>query len=153
MFFEPFAIGQNDSISKQKPEISITGFIDVFYAYDFDEPKSNIIQPFFYNHNRHNEFNLNLGLIKFGIKHSKYRSNLAFHSGTYVNDNYASEPSVAKYISEASVGLSLNKKNNLWIDAGILEGRLLKSQEDILKRGNKFTDTDFFLTSSIAISF
>ena len=47
----------------QKPTINIYGFVDIFYVYDFNEPVTDYRQPFFYNHNRHNEFNLNLGII------------------------------------------------------------------------------------------
>jgi hypothetical protein len=112
-------LAQSDSIWKKKPEINFSGFIDVFYAYDFNKPTTTYRQSFFYNHNRHNEFNLNLGFIRLAVDHAKYRAKLALHAGTYVNDNYASEPGLLKNIFEANVGLSLNKKNNLWLDLGI----------------------------------
>jgi len=110
---------QTDSIWKQKPEIVFSGFMDIFYAYDFNKPQTHFRQSFLYNHNRHNELNLNLGFVKASVKHTKYRANFALQSGTYVNDNYASEPGLLKNIFEANIGLSLNKKNNLWLDAGI----------------------------------
>ena len=114
------AQGQTDSSAwGQKPEVSYSGYVDIFYAYDFNEPKTNYRQPFFYNHNRHNEFNLNIGLIKITAKHLKYRANIALQAGTYVMDNYAAEPTALQHIYEGNAGLSLNKKNNLWIDAGI----------------------------------
>lgn len=114
------AHGQTDSsVWSQKPEISYSGFVDIFYAYDFNKPQTNYRQTFLYNHNRHNEFNLNLGLLKVSTKHLKYRANLALQAGTYVIDNYAAEPTVLQHIYEGNAGLSLNKKNNLWIDAGI----------------------------------
>lgn len=114
------AHGQTDSsLWTQKPEISYSGYVDIFYAYDFNEPKTDYRQPFLYNHNRHNEFNLNLGLIKVSARHLKHRANIALQAGTYVMDNYATEPTALQYIYEGNAGLSLNKKNNLWIDAGI----------------------------------
>ena len=114
------AQGQTDSsVWAQKLEISYSGYVDIFYAYDFNEPKTNYRQPFLYNHNRHNEFNLNLGLLKISAKHLKYRANIALQAGTYVMDNYATEQTALQYIYEGNAGLSLNKKNNLWIDAGI----------------------------------
>ena len=107
------ARGQTDSIIwGQKPEISYSGYLDIFYAYDFNEPKSNYRQNFFYNHNRHNEFNLNLGLLKVCVRHLKYRANITLQSGTYVIDNYAAEPAILQHIYEGNLGLSLNKKNN-----------------------------------------
>ena len=113
--------GQSDSSDwAKKPEVSFSGYLDIFYAYDFNEPKTDFRQPFLYSFNRHNEFNLNLGLIKVSAKHLKYRANIVMQAGTYVMDNYANEETALKYINEGNVGLSLNKKNNLWLDVGIL---------------------------------
>jgi len=115
---------RTDSIWKKKPTIEITGLVDIFYAFDFNRPKTSYRQTFFYNHNRHNEPNLNLGIIKLSIQHPKYRANFALQAGTYVMDNYASEPKVFKHIFEANAGFSINKKNNLWLDAGILPSHI-----------------------------
>jgi hypothetical protein len=122
--FLPLLTRAQDSLWKAKPEVKLTGFVDVFYMYDFAKPDGNQRQPFFYNYNRHNEFNLNLGLIKISVEHAKYRANLAFHSGTYSNDNYAQEPGLLKNIFEANVGVSLNRKNNLWFDMGVLPSHI-----------------------------
>lgn len=115
---------QQDSLWRQNPDINISGFIDVFYAYDMNKPKTDFRQSFLYNHNRHNEFNLNLGLIKASVRHIKYRANFAIHTGTYVNDNYAVEPGLLKNILEANIGLSLNKRNNFWLDVGIMNSHI-----------------------------
>jgi len=112
-------LSQNDSIWQKEPEISMSGFIDVFYCYDFNEPSTSYRQPFLYNHNRHNEFNLNLGFVKLNVNHLKYRANIALQAGTYVQDNYSSEPELFRHVFEGNAGFSLNKKNNLWLDAGI----------------------------------
>jgi hypothetical protein len=115
---------QNDSIWHQKPTLTISGFADVFYVYDFNQTLGTERQPFLFNHNRHNEFNLNLGFVKLGLEHSKYEANLALQTGTYANDNYAAEPGLLKNIFEANVGVSLNKKNNLWINAGVFASHI-----------------------------
>jgi hypothetical protein len=111
---------QVDSTWQHQPQFNISGFADVFYVYDFNQPQGLKRQAFLFNHNRHNEFNLNVGIVKFGVEHSKYRANFALQTGTYANDNYAAEPELLKNIFEANIGISLNKKNNLWLDAGIL---------------------------------
>ena len=116
--------GQTDSIWQQKPQLNISGFADVFYVYDFNQPQGTERQPFLFNHNRNNEFNLNLGFIKFEVEHTKYRANFALQTGTYANDNYAAEPGLLKGIFEANVGISLNKKNTLWLDAGVLPSHI-----------------------------
>jgi len=112
---------QTDNPWNKIPDFYINGYLEVFYAYDFNRPSAVQRQPFFYNHNRHNEFNINHGLIGFGVEHSKYRATLTMQTGTYPNDNYSDEPGVLKNIYEAYIGLSLNRKNNLWFDAGIFE--------------------------------
>lgn len=76
---------------KQAPKVSGMIFMDVFYTYDFNQPQSTLRQPFLYNHNRHNELNLNLSLVKLEIENPKYRANVALQTGTYPNDNYAAE--------------------------------------------------------------
>lgn len=113
-----------DSTWQQKPQINISGFADLFYVYDFNQPQGTERQSFLFNHNRHNEFNLNLGFIKFGLEQTKYRANIALQTGTYANDNYAAEPGLLKSIFEANIGIALNQKNNLWLDVGILPSHI-----------------------------
>lgn len=110
--------------SASAPQIRVSGFLDVFYCYDLNRPSGPSRQSFFYNHNRHNEFNLNLGIIKLDVEHEKYRANLALQAGTYVTDNYTQVPDMLKNVFEANMGLSLNKKNDLWLDAGILTSHI-----------------------------
>lgn len=114
----------NSEVWAQDPEINLSGFVDVYYVYDFDKPTSGYRHPFLYNHNRHNEFNVNLGFVKLNVDHIKYRANLALHAGTYVEDNYASEPGMLKNFSEANIGISISKKNKLWLDVGILPSHI-----------------------------
>lgn len=118
------ASAQNNTSGTIKPEIAFSGFVDIFYAFDFNMPAKNHRQDFLYNHNRHNEFNLNLGILKVSAEHSKYRANLALQTGTYPMDNYAAEPDVLKHIFEANAGVSLNRKNSLWLDAGIFASHI-----------------------------
>ncbi|SDA43788.1 Putative beta-barrel porin-2, OmpL-like. bbp2 [Algoriphagus alkaliphilus] len=119
-----FARNQADSSWSHQPTLHLSGLADVYYVYDFNQPASIKRQAFLFNHNRHNEFNLNLGLIKLYLEHSKYRANFSLHAGTYGNDNYASEPGLLKNIFEANIGISLNEKNNLWLDAGIMPSHI-----------------------------
>lgn len=114
---------QTDSIADKEKQLKISAFVDVFYSYDFNQPTGNVRQPFLYNHNRHNEFNLNLGLIKVSMDKKKYRGSLALQAGTYVQDNYVNEQ-LLKYVHEANVGVALSKKNKLWLDAGIFASHI-----------------------------
>ncbi len=121
----PFPLlAQKDNAWNTTPAFRLSGFVDVFYSYDFNQPKSNYRQTFFYNFNRHNEFNLNLGYLKLSAEHEKYRTHLALQTGTYPFDNFATEPEPFKNIFEANVGIVLNQKNNLWLDAGIFASHI-----------------------------
>jgi len=99
--------------------LTISGYAEVYYQYDFNKPADNNRPGFIYSHNRHNEFNLNLGFIKASYTAERVRANLALAAGTYMNANYSAEPGVLKNIYEANAGLKLSKKKNLWLDAGI----------------------------------
>lgn len=138
---------------QQKPEASLTGFMDVFYVYDFNRPQGTERQAFLFNHNRHNEFNLNLGLVKLSMEHPKYRANLALQTGTYANDNYAAEPGLLKNIFEGSIGISLNKQNNLWLDAGVLPSHIgfesaISMDNRTLTRSLLAENSPYFLTGA-----
>ncbi|WP_101446642.1 porin [Pontibacter ramchanderi] len=102
------------------PEVRFEGFADIFYAYDFNKPAVGYRQPFLYNHNRHNEFNLNLGLARAAVEHNRYRGALALQVGTYASDNYAAEEEVMRHVFEANAGIALDRQAKLWLDAGIM---------------------------------
>jgi len=110
---------QKDSSFHSSPSIKLVGFLDVFYGYDFNQPEAGQRQDFFFNHNRHNEFNLNLGLLQIQVDQEKYRAKLGLQSGTY-----AAEEDVFQNIYQANIGVALDKKNRWWLDAGIFESNL-----------------------------
>lgn len=113
--------------SAQEPKPStfaISGYVDVYYGYDFNKPSNNTRPAFLYSHNRHNEFNLNLGLIKATYNTERVRANLAIAAGSYMNANYAAEPGVLKNVYEANAGIRLLKQKNLWLDAGIFSSHI-----------------------------
>ena len=124
MFLSINSFAQKDTAIAKKPVVEMSGFVDIFYSYDFNKPKTNYRQSFLYNHNRHNEFNLNLGYLKVAVNHTKYRANFALHGGTYSNDNYAAEPRTFQNVFEANAGISINTKNTLWLDAGIFASHI-----------------------------
>ena len=149
--------GQEKSNEQQIPDLSISAFMDVFNVYDFSQPQTIARQDFLYNHNRHNEFNINLALLKLDLQHSKYRASFGLQTGTYVNDNMAAEPSVLKNIFEANIGISLNKNNNLWLDAGVLPSHIgfesaISMDNFTLTRSLLAENSPYFL-SGLSLSF
>lgn len=114
--FIGFTGNAQDSISKVK--IDVSGFIDTYYSYDFDQPESKFKQNFLYNYNRQNSFNINIALLRASISYGNVYVKISAHAGTYVEDNYASEN--IKYLNEAYLGVFLNKSKSTTLEAGIL---------------------------------
>ncbi|SFA90422.1 Putative beta-barrel porin-2, OmpL-like. bbp2 [Flavobacterium swingsii] len=142
-----------DSINNLKPKIDFSGCIETYYSYDFNKTDIGIRQPFLYTYNRHNEFNINLGLVKVSVSNAKYRANLALQAGTYVSDNYTAEDEELRLINEANVGISLNFKNNLWLDAGILPSHIgfesaIGANNQNLTRSILAENSPYFLTGA-----
>lgn len=107
-----------------KNPLSINGYIETYYSYDFANPSDHNRPGFVYSHNRHNEVNLNLGFIKAAYATDKVRANLALMAGTYANANLAAETGVLKNIFEANAGVKISKKKSLWVDAGIFSSHI-----------------------------
>jgi len=107
----------------QKP-LKISGYAEIYYQYDANNPENNSRPSFVYSHNRNNEVNLNLGFVKANYETEKFRANIALAAGTYMNANYAAESGVLKNIYEANVGVKISKTKNLWIDAGIMPSHI-----------------------------
>jgi hypothetical protein len=104
--------------------LTVSGYAEAYYQYDFNKPADNYRPGFIYSHNRHNEFNLNLGFVKASYTADRVRANLSLAAGTYMNANYAAEPGVLKNIYEANAGFRISKKKNLWLDAGIFSSHI-----------------------------
>ena len=111
---------QNDTLNKLK----LSAYGEVYYSYDFSKPTNHEKANFLYNHKRHNEFNANLLLLKANYQDKYFRANIGFMAGQYAQYNLISEPTWAQFIYEANIGVQLSKKQNLWLDAGILPSHI-----------------------------
>lgn len=120
-------IGFVTGLSAQETENKswrIRGNGEFYYQIDFNNPKTNTRPVFVYNHNRNNEVNLNLGLLRMNYEKEHLRANLGVAVGTYMNANYVSESGGFKNIYEANVGFKLSKEYALWLDIGILPSHI-----------------------------
>lgn len=109
--------------STGKP-LTISGYTEIYYNYDFNTPSDHLRPAFLYSYNRSNEVNLNLAFVKAAYTINNVRANLSIGTGTYMNANLAAEPGVLKNIFEANAGLRLSNKKDLWLDAGILPSHI-----------------------------
>jgi hypothetical protein len=145
-----------DSVSvKDSSGLSFWGFADIYYGYNFNLPPSRIDgelvtgNSFLYSHNRHNEFNLNNGIVGVDYFNDKVRGILALQAGTYVEYNYANEPAMLKYVYEAYAGYQPIR--NLWIDAGIFTSHIgsesaISSENFTLSRSMMAENTPYYET-------
>ncbi len=104
--------------------LTINGYVEAYYSYDFNKPIDNTKPPFIYSYNKNNEVSVNLAFVKGSYNTDTARANLALAGGSYMNSNYASEPGVLNNIYESNVGLKLSNKNNLWFDAGVFSSHI-----------------------------
>lgn len=110
------------------PDTAVTikfgGFVDGYYAYDFNRP-ANFDRSFTTQPARSNEFNVNLAYVEASLSARRLRGRFALQAGTSVQSNYAAEPangsvsgpSLARNIQEALVGYQIAP--TLWVDGGI----------------------------------
>ncbi len=121
LFITGRSFAQTDSVP---PKLTFSGYIEIYYTYDFGNPTDHNRPGFIYAFNRHNEINLDLGYVKAAYETKNVRANLALAAGTYMNANYAAEPGVLKNIYEADAGVKISNAKNLWIDAGIMPSHI-----------------------------
>lgn len=114
------AVSQSDSTGK----LTFSGYGEVYYSYDLSAPDNHDKPGFLYNHKRHNEINANLALIKASYDASNYRGVVALMAGNYAQYNLSAEPVSLRNIYEATAGVKLSKKANLWLDAGIMTSHI-----------------------------
>lgn len=121
------AASQDTALNTGTPDshpFTFNGYVEAYYAYDFNQPGHNQRPDFLYSHNRHNEFNINLAYVKGSYQAERVRANLVFAAGTYMNANYTAEPGVFKNIYEANAGYKLLAGKNLWLDIGIMPSHI-----------------------------
>lgn len=108
--------------AKAEPKFTVSGYVEAYYGFDFDEPAHHTRPGFLYNHTRHNELNVNLAYLKGNYTSDRVRANLALMAGTYAQYNMAAEQELMQHIYEANVGVRIGK--NVWVDAGIMPSHI-----------------------------
>lgn len=115
-----FAVEGNSkkSTAEDTGKIQISAYADMYYLYDFTEPFTGWRQYAFFA-SRHNSPSVNLAFIRFAANTSQTRFVFTPAIGTYMERNYAGEPTFWRYVYECSAGFKPGKKGNWWLDAGV----------------------------------
>lgn len=109
-----------DSI--QVKRFSVSGFADLYYQFDFNQPLSNERPPFVFNYKRHNKPAVNLAMLKLSYNGNKLKTNIALMTGDYARYNLAAEPNWLQYVYEANIAYSITPK--LSVEAGVLPSHI-----------------------------
>jgi len=109
---------------ESKSPFAFSGYVDVYYSYEFAKPENHTKPGFIYSYNRSNEVNLNLGMAKVNYVKENIRANFALMTGTYAQYNMAAEQDLLKNIYEANIGVKISQNHNLWIDAGVMPSHI-----------------------------
>jgi hypothetical protein len=115
-----------DSTGNAGNGLTFGAFVDVYYLYDLTAPGTHERVPFLYSHSRHDEIAVNNAVLSAAYAADRVRANVALHTGTYVQRNYAAErlngSELLGMIYQANVGVRLAK--GLWLDAGIMPSHI-----------------------------
>lgn len=102
--------------------VSVGGYIDSYYGFDFNEPTGD--RAFTTQALRHHEFSINLAYVDLKIEKPRAHGRLALQAGTSVYSNYSGERTqnaalggILQHIQEAYGGYQLAE--GVWLDAGI----------------------------------
>lgn len=116
---QPNSDAKVDSVSvKEISKIEISAYIDFYYGNTFNNQNETV--PYFVSHNSNNEFNINLAFVDFRYASKGLRLKFTPGFGTYMNANYTNESTTFKHVVEASLGVRLSQKRDIWLDAGVL---------------------------------
>ena len=85
----PHVVGQvilADSLNSGSGKITLEGYLDTYFVYDFNKPPSGD-RPYFVSMARHNEMTINLAYVAVKYSSSRLRARFAPGFGTYMNAN------------------------------------------------------------------
>jgi len=111
-----------DSLSGRA--LRFMGYVDAYHAYDFGHSQDDNRPPFLYQYNRHNETDLNLGLLHLTFEKPRTRVAFGLMAGTYPQANLVGEPELLRNINEARVGMKLSRTKAIWLDAGVFASHI-----------------------------
>jgi hypothetical protein len=102
---------------KNNVQLKLSGFGDMYFGKHWSN--QNKKESFLYNHKVNNKLRTNLLLLKGELNTKRFHATLGLMTGDYSQYNLAAEPTWAKPLNEAFIGVKLSKSKNLWWDAGV----------------------------------
>ncbi|HEX2901620.1 MAG TPA: porin, partial [Bacteroidia bacterium] len=124
VYVSTFSWGAAQTDSTKGSLLTFSGYLEAYYAFDLSNPDDHRRPFHMYSHDRHNEFAINLAMVKVNYSKKRTHANLGLMAGTYANSNLATEPLALRYLYEANIGLKISKSRNLWLDCGIFPSHI-----------------------------
>lgn len=159
IFFVFLFCNAKSLVAQDTSNISINAYVDAYYSYGFNEPVNNNL-PNLVSSARHNDFSINLAMLDMRYQNKRIRGRFATGFGSYMNANYAAETGSFRNIVNATAGVKLSKKKEIWVDAGIMgapfsyEGAISKNQllysRSLAAEGSPYYVTGVKLTAPLA---
>ena len=107
-----------DSVGGEKVgKLSISGWLDAYYGRM--TPNADNV-PHLVSSANLNQIDINLTYLDFRYANNGVKARIVPAFGSYMDANYASEKSGLKNLMEASLGLRLNAKKDIWLEAGLI---------------------------------
>lgn len=107
-----------DSVGGEKVgKLTISGWLDAYYGKM--SPNADKV-PHLVSSASLNQVDINLTYLDFRYANKGVKARIVPAYGSYMDANYASEKSGLKNLMEASVGVRLNTKKDIWLEAGLI---------------------------------
>lgn len=113
----------NESDSLQG-KLTTSAYFEAYYGSDESGALSKLRPDFLYNYSAVNRPAINLTYLKSSFTNYRFNMNVAFMAGTYVQENMAPEDQIFRNLLEANFAIGLNKKENVWIQAGVFPSHI-----------------------------
>ncbi len=114
----PFPLPKSPETEGRKDTLIISGMVDGYFAFDPINPIKTR-RPYAAASARLNQFAINLAYLGIGYRSERVRAQLTTGFGTYMQDNYAHENVLNRFLLETYGGFKLSKKKDMWLDIGI----------------------------------
>jgi len=156
-----FVIGFNLIKAEDKTKITISSYIDTYFATDNDklfqinENTLNSTRQLTYINGKKNEIGLNVAQVSAELSTEKFRGNVTMQAGDLVKTGYQDLGVQFPFLQQANIGY--NFYGNFWIDAGIflthIGGESFLPKDNWLSSHSLVTYFEPFYQSGVKVSF
>ena len=143
--------GDEVEASGDEAGLTVSGFVDSYYTWDFDQREASRRPGFLFSHARSQELTVNIAMLRLDWEQERSRATVALMAGTFPEQNNAAEPPMLRSIYEAYGGLRLAEA--LWLDAGVFASHLgfasaLSTQNPVLTRSLLAESSPYYLSGA-----